>query len=71
MCCLHNCSISKTATTDLIKNPCPHIMTPFVPFVVITIRSFHHWICNKSNMTGATYGAGTAYLSGAPELIGF
>jgi hypothetical protein len=27
-----------------------------------------HWICNKSNMTGATCGTGAAYPSGAPEV---
>jgi len=28
----------------------------------------YHWVCNKSNTTGVTSGAGTAYLSGAPEF---
>ena len=28
----------------------------------------YHRICNKINTTGATRGAGTAYLSGAPEF---
>jgi len=28
----------------------------------------YHRDCNKSNTTGATYGAGTVYLSGAPEF---
>jgi hypothetical protein len=28
----------------------------------------YHRICNKINTTGATTGAGTAYLSGAPEF---
>jgi hypothetical protein len=27
-----------------------------------------NWVCNKSNTTGATCGAGTAYPSGAPEF---
>jgi len=29
----------------------------------------YHWVCNKSNMTGAISGEGTAYPSGAPEFI--
>jgi len=28
----------------------------------------YQWVCNKNNTTGATSGAGTAYLSGAPEF---
>jgi hypothetical protein len=28
----------------------------------------YHRVCNKGNTTGATCGAGTAYLSGAPEI---
>ena len=28
----------------------------------------YHWICNKIYTKGATYGAGTAYPSGAPEF---
>ena len=35
----------------------------YVPFVVITIMSYHR-VCNKSNTTGGTYGAGTDYPSG-------
>ena len=27
----------------------------------------YHWVCNNSNTTGATCGAGTAYPSGAPD----
>ena len=29
----------------------------------------YHQVCNKSNMTGATSGEGTAYPSGASEFI--
>jgi len=34
------------------------------------ISSFmnYHWVCNKSNTTGATSGPGTAYSSGAPKF---
>ena len=40
----------------------------YVPFVVITIQSFpYHRVCIKSNMTGATWEAGTVYPSGAHE----
>ena len=28
----------------------------------------YHWVCNKSNTTGATSKAGTAYSSEGPEL---
>jgi len=28
----------------------------------------YHWVCNESDMTGATTGAGAAYASGAPDL---
>ena len=28
----------------------------------------YHRVCNKSNITGATRGAETAYSSGAPEF---
>jgi hypothetical protein len=28
----------------------------------------YHWVCNKSNMTSATCGVGTAYPSRAPEF---
>jgi len=28
----------------------------------------YHWVCNKSNMMGATCGAGTVYSSEAPEF---
>jgi hypothetical protein len=28
----------------------------------------NHWVRHKSNMTGATCGAGTAYASGEPEF---
>ena len=28
----------------------------------------YHQVCNKSNTTGVTFGAGTAYLSGTPEF---
>ena len=28
-----------------------------------------HWVCNQSNTTGATRGAGTVYLVGAPKLL--
>ena len=39
----------------------------FLPFVIITIRSFpyswHRWVCSKSNTTDATSGAGTTYKS--------
>jgi hypothetical protein len=28
----------------------------------------YHWVCNKSNTTGTTCGAGTAYSSGAHAL---
>ena len=28
----------------------------------------YHWVCKKSNTTGATCGAGIAYPSGAPEF---
>ena len=31
----------------------------------------YHRHCNKSNTTGSTYGAGTAYDSGAHELTQF
>jgi hypothetical protein len=35
----------------------------------------YHRVCDKSNTTGTTCGAGTAYLSGAhefiPVLVGF
>ena len=42
----------------------------YVPFVVITIRSFPH--SHKSNTTGVTNEADNAYLSEVPELtIGF
>ena len=30
----------------------------------LVLSSFMTWVCNKSNMTGATCGAGTAYSSG-------
>ena len=45
----------------------------YVPFVVFTIRSFHYsvmivnQICNNSNTTDATCGAGNAYPSRTPE----
>ena len=29
----------------------------------------YHWVCNKGSTAGVTCGAGTAYPSGAPELI--
>ena len=35
-----------------------------VLFLVVT----YHWVCNKSNATGATSGAGNTYLFRAPEL---
>jgi len=28
----------------------------------------YHWVRNKTNKTGVTSGAGTAYPSGAPEF---
>ena len=28
-----------------------------------------HWVCNQSNTTGATRGAGTVYPVGAPKLL--
>ena len=28
----------------------------------------YHWVCNKSNTTSVTCGAGTVYLSGAPSV---
>jgi len=36
----------------------------------LVLSSFmtHHWICNKSNTTGVTCGAGTVVPSGAPEF---
>ena len=37
-------------------------------FVRSRSQSPYHRDCNKSNMTGATYGAGTAYPFGAPEF---
>ena len=43
-----------------------------VPYLLI----IYHRVCNKSNTTGATSGAETAYPSGAPEftsgfIVGF
>ena len=37
----------------------------------IDIGSFMtcHWLCNESNMTGDTSGAGSAYPSGAHDFI--
>jgi hypothetical protein len=46
----------------------------YVPFIVITIRLFHHWwiiigfAARVSNMTGAISGAGTAHPSGILEF---
>jgi len=45
----------------------------YVPLVVSTsqvLSSFmtYHQVCNWSNMTGATSGAGIAYPSGAPDF---
>ena len=37
-------------------------------FPVLSSLMTYHEICNWSNKTGATSGAGTAYLSGAPEF---
>jgi hypothetical protein len=37
-------------------------------FPVLSSLMTCHEICNWSNKTGATSGAGTAYLSGAPEF---
>jgi hypothetical protein len=34
---------------------------------VISSCMTYHRVCNKSNTTGSTCGAGTVYLSGAPE----
>jgi hypothetical protein len=54
------------------------MITWYVPFVVVAIRSFpHSWLitwlitgfATTSNTTGATCGTGTAYPSGAPALI--
>ena len=28
-----------------------------------------HWVCNQSNTTGATRGAGTVYPVGIPKLL--
>jgi hypothetical protein len=36
--------------------------------VVISTLMTYHWVCNKSNTTGTTCGAGTAYSSGAHAL---
>jgi hypothetical protein len=39
---------------------------------VLSSFTTYHRVCNWSNMTGATSGAGTAYPSGAPEFtLGF
>jgi hypothetical protein len=50
----------------------PIIITGYVPFVVIIIRSFPQSLLinglYKCNTTGATSAALTAYLSGAPGL---
>ena len=37
-------------------------------FPVISLFMTYHWVCNSSNRTGATSGAGTAYPSWAPEF---
>ena len=36
---------------------------------VITLFMTYHRVCKKKNTTGATWRAGTAYLSGAPAFI--
>ena len=38
---------------------------------VLFLFMTYHRVCNKSNTTGVTSGAGTAYPSGAPEFIPF
>jgi hypothetical protein len=37
-------------------------------FSVISLFMTHHRVCSKSNTTGDTNGAGTAYPSGAPKF---
>ena len=52
----------------MLQNICVTNDHEYVLFIIITIRLFHnsvmtyHWVCNKSNMKGATSGAGMAYL---------
>jgi len=54
------------------RNICVTNDQRYVPFVVITTRSFIHdvlfyWVCKKSKTTGATRGAENSNSSGAPE----
>ena len=47
---------------------CTYNMYILSMFVRSRSQSPYHRDCNKSNMTGATNGAGTAYPFGAPEF---
>ena len=58
--CLYD---QKSYIKQLICSICCYYVPVFFSFVI------YHRVCNKSNTTGATCGAGTAYTSGAPEFI--
>ena len=55
-----SCMTQFTVTIDIFV--C-HNHNPFHSSLVT-----YHWVCNKSNKMGGTYGAGTAYTSGTTEF---